>query len=237
MSSNIAQLTAAAVREVTALTRRRDHPMPDDDSSAQDDKDLVRTTSIVLAEFAGLRSEIATRVNLQFTLILGNLTVLGVVLGIGLSRPDNKSILLLLPIVTPCIGLLVIDQYRLLSILSQYIYTVVRPQLHITSRANGVEVFAWEQWIMGQLFDPWLFIPPQLVLALEFFGPSVGVLIAAWQYHLHHPQEQVTALQQWLWWGGTILTIGLFLYALAYGTYSYWHPRGVRRSRTSPKKQ
>ena len=86
---------------------------------------------------------------LLVTLILGNLTVLGVVFGIALSHPGNTNVLLLLPLVTPCIGILVIDSYRNLDLLGRYTYRVIRPQLQIKSqlKIDGVEVFDWEQWI------------------------------------------------------------------------------------------
>ena len=86
--------------------------MPGNNDSDQHDPDPGRTTTIVLAEFAGLRSEIATRVNLLVTVILGNLTVLGVVFGIALGRSGNTHILLVLALVTPSIGLLYLDQSR-----------------------------------------------------------------------------------------------------------------------------
>jgi hypothetical protein len=96
--------------------------MTGDHSSDQHDRELARTTTIVVAEFAGLRGEIATRISLLVTLILGNLTVLGVVFGIALSHPGNTNVLLLLPLVTPCIGILVIDSYRNLDLLGRYTY-------------------------------------------------------------------------------------------------------------------
>jgi hypothetical protein len=65
------------------------------------DADLARITGIVLAEFAGLRSEISTRINLQTALSLGNLTVVGVVVSIALARPGNGGALLVLPLVVP----------------------------------------------------------------------------------------------------------------------------------------
>lgn len=210
--------------------------MPGDDSSDQHDPDPMRTTSIVLAEFAGLRGEVATRINLQVTIILGNLTVLGVVLGIALSRPENRSILLLLPIVTPCIGLLVIDSFRNLDMLGQYIHRFIRPHLRITSQReiDGVEVFGWERWINEHHVMPWLFLPYQVVLFLEFLGPPIAVLIAAIQYHLHHRLEPVSALQVGLWWAGVVLTGGLIPYALGYGAYAFCNPKGSRKIRSDP---
>jgi len=210
--------------------------MPGDYSPDQHDPDPARTTTIVLAEFAGLRGEIATRINLQVTLMLGNLTVLGVVLGIALSRPDNRSILLLLPLVTRCIGVLVIDSFRNLDMLGQYIHRFIRPHLRITSQREieGVEVFGWERWISEHHFMPWLFVPYQFVLFFGFLGPPIAVLIYAIQYHRHHPHVQVSTLQRWLWWAGAVLTGILILYALGYGVYAFWSSKGSKKIRSSP---
>jgi hypothetical protein len=171
--------------------------MPDD-SSNQHDSDPARTTTIVLAEFAALRGEVATRINLQVTLMLANLTILGVVLGIALSRPDNRNVLLVLPLVTPCIGVLVLDSFRNLDLLGQYIHRFIRPHLPITSqrKVEGVEVFGWEQWISEQHFKWWLFVPYQLVLFAEFLGPPITVLAYAVRYHLDNPHASVGTLQR-----------------------------------------
>ncbi len=209
--------------------------MPDDDSSDQHDPDPARTTTIVLAEFAALRGEVATRINLQVTLMLANLTVLGVVLGIALSRPDNRDVLLVLPLVTPCIGVLVIDSFRNLDLLGQYIHRFIRPHLPITShrKIEGVEVFGWEQWIAEQHFKWWLFGPYQFVLFAEFLGPPITILSYAIQYHLHNLHTPVSTLQRWLWWAGAVLTGSLILYAISYGAYTLWSSRGSKKVRGS----
>ena len=83
--------------------------MPDNRSEDQHDPD-ERIRTIVLAEFSGLRGEIATRVNLRYE-IIANLTVLGVVFGIALNS-GNTSVLLVLPFITPSLGVMYIDQQR-----------------------------------------------------------------------------------------------------------------------------
>jgi hypothetical protein len=209
--------------------------MSSNDGSAEYDRELARMTTIVLAEFAGLRSEIVTRINLLVALILGNLTVLGIVFGMALGHPDNANVLLLLPIVTPCIGILVIDSFRNCDILSRYIYKVLRPQLHIRSRLkiDGVEIFEWERWVSERQLTLRFAGPFQFVLLLEFIGPPVAVLSYAIQYYLRHPHMQVNTLQSALWWAGAVLTGALIPYAVGYLTYSIWHPRGSKKLRES----
>lgn len=216
--------------------------MSSKDGLDQYDRELDRTTTIVLAEFAGLRGEIATRINLQATLILGNLTVLGVILGIALSHPGNKNvptsanILLLLPLVTPFIGMHAVDGYRSLDILGKYIHRVIRPQLQIESHieVESAEVFGWERWIDAHRFTMlWLEAPLQLVVwlgfFLEFLGAPIAVLIVAVQYHLHHPHMQVSTLQVLVWWMGAILTGLLILYMLGSLLYSVRIPQLLKR--------
>jgi hypothetical protein len=214
--------------------------MPCNDSSDPHTRDLARTTTIVLAEFAALRTEITERITLLVTLILGNLTVLGVVFGIALSQssnknvpgtnvPTNRTLLLLLPVVTPCIGVLVIDHFRNMDLLGRYIVGFIRPNLAIDDEHEGV--FNWERWAAGQTSSPWFWGPFQFVLFVEFLGPPIAVLAYAFQYDRDHPQMQVGALQISLWWAGAVLTGFLLLYALCYGIYSEWHSQGARKTR------
>jgi hypothetical protein len=217
------------------LTRKEgNHSIASDGGSDHQDRDRERATTIVLAEFAGLRGEITTRINLQVTLMLGNLTIVGVVLGIALSQPSNRGILLILPLVTPCIGVLVIDSFRNLDLLGRYIKGYIRPQLDIPAQDEvESELFDWERWISRQHFNPSLWVPYQFVLFLEFLGPPIAVLISAIQYHRYHPQEPVSGLQRWLWWMGTVLTCSLAIYAISYGIYALRGPQGSKKIRDS----
>jgi hypothetical protein len=211
-------------RERVLEQKGRDYLMPGDDGTGQRDRELARLTTIVLAEFAGLRNENVARINLLATLILGNLTVLGVVLGIALNHSGNAIVLLLLPIVTPCIGMLVIDSFRNAGLVVRYIHTVIWPQLQI--KVNDTEIFRWEQWSIKRTLTPLFASPFLFVLALEFLGLPIAVLA----YAIQHPHVQVSTLQYWLWWTGTLLTAILIFYALCYGAYSVLHPRGPRKT-------
>jgi hypothetical protein len=197
----------------------RGHPMTC--GTDHRDREVERTTTILLAEFAARRSEIDTRANVLVSLILGNLTVLGVVLGIALSQSGNKNVLLLLPIVTPCIGLLVIDTFRNVDFLNKYIRTVIRPGLSI----NDEKLFDWERQSANFGFRLWLAGPFQLVLWLEFLGPPIAVLIYTMQHHLRYP---------YVWWTGAVLTVILLSCALGYGGYSLFSKHGTRRTLLGP---
>jgi len=207
--------------------------MSGNDGRGQQDTELARTTTIVLAEFAGLRSEIAVRISILITLMLGNLTVVGVVFGIALSRPGNTSVLLLLPLVTPCVGILFIDTFRNLGFLGRYIATVIRPQLQIRSllKPEGMRVFDWERWAARHQFTLGIAGPFIFVAAAEFLGPPIAVLAYAINYHLQHPHVQVSTIQLAVWWAGVVLTGLPMLFAIVYGGYSAFHPQGSRKIR------
>ena len=204
--------------------------MTGDGSSSQHDGELARITTIVLAEFAGLYSEKATRISILYTLILGNLTVLGVVLAIALSRSGNMNVLLLIPLVTPCIELLVIDGFRNLGLLDRYISRVIRPQLQIKSQLKfeDIEVFEWERWLTKHQFTLGLAIPFQFVLAAEFLAPPIAALIFTINYYFQHPQVQFSALQRGLWVTGAVLTGVSIIFAALYARYPLWHRQGSK---------
>jgi hypothetical protein len=220
-----------AGRKVVVSSWEGDNPMPGNNNSDQHDPDPGRTTTIVLAEFAGLRGEIATRVNLLVTLILGNLTVLGVVFGIALSRSGNTKILLVLPLVTPSIGLLYLDQSRELENFGVYISKHIRPQLKIPPqlKVNDVEAFGWESWIVKRQSNPWIASPYLIALVLQFLGPPIAVLVYGYPYR-PHPLVAVSALQIWLWWTGAVLTSGLIFYAIIFGIHALRNPRSKVRT-------
>ena len=124
--------------------------------------------------------------------------------------------------------MLVIDTFRNLHLLSGYIYDVIRPQLQI----NDVKVFGWEKWVAEHTFTFHLAGPFLVVLGLEFLGPPITILIYTVEYHFNHLDVQVSTLQRWLWWTGTVLTGVLILYAIGYAVYSFGiiGPKKTRRA-------
>jgi hypothetical protein len=196
--------------------------MPDSNGVDQHDPDQ-RTTTIVLAEFSGLRSEIATRINLLATMIIANLTILGVVFGIALSRSGNTNVLLVLPFVTPSLGLMYINQQRNLIYLGDYIGECIRRQLHI----DDAEVFGWEPYIRKRQFSLWLSAPYLVAVFVQFLVPPIAVLIYAQSIHT---QALVSTSQRVLWWVGAMLTIGSTSYAVGYLIYAFRHSSGSPQS-------
>jgi hypothetical protein len=188
--------------------------MPDNRNEEED-----RTTTIVLTEFSGLRSEIATRINLLVTMIIANLTVLGVVFGIALNPSGNTSVLLVLLFITPSLGLMYIDQQRNLIFLSDYIKKHIHQHLPI----DDPEVFGWESYIRKRQFSLWLAVPYLSAVFIQFLIPPVAVLIYA---RSSHSQVLINTLQRGLWWVGAVITCGSTIYAGGYLIYLFRRASG-----------
>ena len=75
----------------------------------------------ILAEFSALRAEIAARSSAQHTLLNLNLTASGVVLGTALAQRANLAVLLVVPIIGCCFGLLFIDHAAVIEKLGRVI--------------------------------------------------------------------------------------------------------------------
>ena len=66
-------------------------------------------TQITLSEFSALRGEIGSRTSAQHTLINLNITAVAAVGGLVLSNKGDPFLLLLLPMLSPALGMLYID--------------------------------------------------------------------------------------------------------------------------------
>jgi hypothetical protein len=79
----------------------------------------------------------------------------------------------------------------------------------------------------------WLWVPGQFITFLQFLGPPIGILIWAFQYHVHHIQE-ATSLARLLWWLGAFLTISLMFYAFGYSLNATVRPPHARTVKMPP---
>ena len=74
-----------------------------------------------LAEFETLRKEIEFRSSAQLTLISLNLTGIGTLVGFALTQLADPRLLILVPIIAPCIGMLYLDHAIMISMIGSYI--------------------------------------------------------------------------------------------------------------------
>ncbi len=95
------------------------------------DEDSTRSLCVqtALAEFSALRDEIANRSSAQHTLIGLNLTAIGGIGGFVLSEHADVRLLLLLPILSPALGLLFFDHAINIKKIGTYIGEELRPAL------------------------------------------------------------------------------------------------------------
>src|SRR5206468_1052775 len=97
------------------------------------------------AEFGKLRDEISGRSTSLWTLLGLNATVSSAVAGFVLGKQANPMLLLLLPLLTPSLGLLVIDHATNIGNIGQYINTVLKPLLQ--TAAGEPRLLCYEEWV------------------------------------------------------------------------------------------
>jgi hypothetical protein len=82
---------------------------------------------VTLAEFSVLRAEISKRSEAQNSLISLNITALGTVGGFVLSQRADLKLLLLLPILSPVLGILYLDHGTNIANIGRYIDERIKP--------------------------------------------------------------------------------------------------------------
>lgn len=122
-----------------------------------------------LAEFAALRAEIAQRSSTQQALIALNLTAVATVLGFALTKQSSRGLLLLVPVISPSLGLLWLDHHRNIRLIAEYI----RDELWKDSDPS------WETW-RGARGSSGAVIAFFLSVALIFGATAAGSWAAGW---------------------------------------------------------
>jgi hypothetical protein len=161
-----------------------------------------KVLDVALAEFKALRDEIGSRATSSHTLININVVVSGVVAGLVVNNPGRVALLLLLPIVSPVLGLLWLDHAHNIRNLGDYINATLRPLIVRTLGAGGDEALAWEAYVDRYERRALLRFVPLGVPVLVLFA---GVPLASLARTVNH----VTSAWQWLLWvSGALLTLG-----------------------------
>lgn len=179
----------------------RSTPEPDDDGQ----RDRAYVIQVSLAEFGKLRDEIAGRSGSAWTLLGLNATVSSAVAGFVLGRQANPMLLLLLPVLTPALGLLVIDHATNIGNIGQYINTVLKPLLQ--DAAGERRLLCYEEWVDQYEEQPIRrLLPFGIPLVLLFNVVPVGSLIYtathipnAWMWVLWSLGAVMTVVQVGFW--------------------------------------
>jgi hypothetical protein len=175
----------------------------DKDPSVQPDRAAVIQVS--LSEFGKLRDEISGRSTSLWTLLGLNATVSSAVAGFVLGKQANPMLLLLLPLLTPSLGLLVIDHATNIGNIGQYINTVLKPLLQ--DAAGESRLLSYEEWV-DRYEEKTLrrLLPFGIPLVLLFNVVPVASLIYtstripdAWTWSLWSSGVLMTAIQVGFW--------------------------------------
>jgi hypothetical protein len=165
-------------------------------------------STVILAEFAALRGEIASRTTIQAGLLTINITAAGTLAGFYLNNQQSGgSLLLIMPFISSALGLAWIDHARTITSIGMYIGQSLWPHLrklgdmNIPCREDDVRLS--EKKIRNML----LVIGPPCA---TFVVPSVLALsVSAWTLN--------SAGTISLWSLGAVVTVGnaaLFLVSM-----------------------
>jgi hypothetical protein len=147
---------------------------------------------VAMSEFKALRDEIGSRATSSMTLININVVVSGVVGGLVVNNPGRVELLLLLPIISPVLGLLWLDHAHNIRNIGDYINLTLRPLIARSIGPGGEDVLAWEEHVDRYERRAFLrFVPlgvPVLVLfagvPVASLARTVGSVGSGWQWFL-----------------------------------------------------
>jgi hypothetical protein len=162
-----------------------------------DEQRQTEILTVALAEFSALRDEISNRNNSAFTMINLNITATATVAGFVLSNNADPLILLLLPILSPSLGLLYIDHVINILNIGDYINKEIKPLIAATVNCDGVLNYETrvDQYETNKFMR---FLPVGLPLTIMFSAIPLVALIFVRTY--------LNQYWSWLLW-----LLGLFM--------------------------
>lgn len=169
------------------------------------DEIAKQRVQVILAEFSALRKEIADRSSAAQTLLGLNATASTAVAGFVLSSKADPRLLLLIPILAPCLGMLFVDHvYNIINI-GSYIKETLARELNMATESSGL--LGYEERIDEYERRKLLrFLPVGVPLTLLFTLAPTGALIfsvpamdQAWEWALWSFGVMLTLLYIGLW--------------------------------------
>jgi hypothetical protein len=98
------------------------------------------SAALLVARFQAIRAEIDRRSTHQQAVIALNISAIGALGAFALSHPDQVVVLLVLPILCLCLGLIYLDHAKTIEHLASYMQVHVEPAMS----ELGVSVAGWE---------------------------------------------------------------------------------------------
>lgn len=168
------------------------------------DDERAAIVQVSLAAFSAAKTEIADRSKAQHTLIQLNITAVGTIVGFVLANKADPQLLLLLPLLSPALGMLHLDHAVNIANIGSFIDAVVRAKL--AAAAAVADVMGYEEHVRS--------FERRLVLRFLLFGIPVLLLFAGVPvYSLLFLRLRGTIVAPWaitLWWSGTVLVLAYF---------------------------
>jgi hypothetical protein len=150
--------------------------------------------TVILAEFAALRSEIASRTTIQAGLLTINITAAGTLVGFYLnSQQPGPSLLLIMPFISSVLGLAWIDHARTITSIGMYIGQSLWPYLReignldIPCREDDVRLSEKKFRNMLLVIGPpcaTFVVPPTLALVASVWNLKDAATITLWSLGL-----------------------------------------------------
>ena len=160
-----------------------------------------RVLEVALAEFKALRDEIGSRATSSHLLVNLNAVASGVAGGLVVNNPGHFELLLLLPILSPVLGLRWLDHAHNIRNIGDYINESLRPLIASAVGPGGETVLAWEEHVDRYERRVVLRFLPLGIPVLVLFA---GVPIAS----LARTACDIGSAWQWLLWvAGALLTL------------------------------
>jgi hypothetical protein len=146
--------------------------------NAASTQDVLR---VAMDEFKALRDEINQRATYCHTLININVVGTGTFAGFVLANPGRTSLLLLLPLLNPVLGLLWLDHSFAIRNMGDYINTKLKP---VIAEAVGDEpkLLQWESYLDEHERGHKLlrFLPLGVPILVLFTGVPTIALVRVW---------------------------------------------------------
>jgi hypothetical protein len=179
--------------------------------------DKTGLLNLTVAEFNALRGEIKDRSTIAYTLMNINITATTAIAGFVLSSKADPILLLILPLLSPALGMLFVDHSYNIDNLGSYIKSRLRPTA--AAATGNPDVLGYEDFIdayeQNKLFR---FLPLGLPLTLLFAGPPLAGLLFTW--------EQLKDRWAWaLWLAGLLMFIAFVWLWLRFLCAPYRKPK------------
>src|SRR5215472_774407 len=88
-----------------------------------------QVATILIAQFTALRAEIQNRSTFQTTIVSINVTAIGVISGFYFAQHGDPRVLFVLPILSPILGMMYVDQDANIGNIGRFIQNSIAPNL------------------------------------------------------------------------------------------------------------